>query len=201
MANPNPTPKPVCVICFDKFNKSTHAPTKCSYCSTEICRTCLQTYLINDISDTPRCVNTECGHGMDREFLDNHTTKTFRLHTYKEHREKVLSDRERARLPSSQEDASEYRTASKVLTEEREKQNALRIELTALQRKIDESDRKLYRAKQVIDTVGRTRLARQTQSGALEQAQNPVQRATFIKPCPAKDCKGFLSTAWKCGLC
>jgi hypothetical protein len=26
-------------------------------------------------------------------------------------------------------------------------------------------------------------------------------RKTFIKPCPADDCNGYLSTQWKCGLC
>ena len=27
------------------------------------------------------------------------------------------------------------------------------------------------------------------------------ERRTFIKPCPAKDCRGFLSNKWICGLC
>lgn len=28
-----------------------------------------------------------------------------------------------------------------------------------------------------------------------------VERRQFIKPCPADDCRGFLSSQWKCGLC
>jgi hypothetical protein len=27
------------------------------------------------------------------------------------------------------------------------------------------------------------------------------EKGKFIKPCPSEDCRGFLSTQWKCGLC
>ena len=115
-----------CCICLDTFNKSTRRPSKCPYCSIQICRTCLQTYLLGDSSDIPKCVNPECGHGYNREFLDGEShgynrefldgelTSTFRLKTYKAHREKVLSDRERARFPSTQEDVHAYITAKKA---------------------------------------------------------------------------------------
>ena len=186
----------ICVICYEGFNKSTHAPSKCSFCETKICRTCLQTYLLNDISDTPKCVNPECGHGMDREFVDAHTTKSFRLHTYKQHREKVLSDRERARMPSTQEDAAEYRQSKTILKEEYENLQALKCQLARLNGQIEQTERKIYRARSVQDTFGRNRLIRTT-----NEVKKTEERNTFVKPCPADDCKGFLSTAWKCGLC
>jgi hypothetical protein len=28
-----------------------------------------------------------------------------------------------------------------------------------------------------------------------------AERRQFIKPCPADDCRGFLSSQWKCGTC
>ena len=28
-----------------------------------------------------------------------------------------------------------------------------------------------------------------------------TERKAFIKRCPADDCRGFLSSQWKCGLC
>jgi ABC-type phosphate transport system auxiliary subunit len=43
--------------------------------------------------------------------LDDQFTKSFRLGTYKEHRERVLLDRERARLPESQLDAEAMKAA------------------------------------------------------------------------------------------
>lgn len=27
------------------------------------------------------------------------------------------------------------------------------------------------------------------------------EKRTFVRPCPVNDCRGFLSTAWKCGIC
>jgi len=187
-----------CSICFESFNKSTRAPTKCPYCDIQICRTCLQTYLLNDISDTPQCINPECKHGYTREFIDGELTKSFRLHTYKDHRERVLHDREKSRLPSTQDDASEYRLAQKVYKEESENLRNMQTELATLQRKIHDTARKCTRAQSVIDTLGRLRIVAQRTE---ESAENPVHRQAFIKPCPAEECKGFLSTAWKCGLC
>lgn len=37
--------------------------------------------------------------------------------------------------------------------------------------------------------------------GAGEEGEEEKQRRKFIKPCPSNDCRGFLSTQWKCGLC
>ena len=73
----------VCSICFESFNKSSRVATKCPYCALQTCRTCLQTYLLNDVSDIPKCINPTCGHGYSREFLDGELTQTFRLNTYK----------------------------------------------------------------------------------------------------------------------
>jgi len=33
------------------------------------------------------------------------------------------------------------------------------------------------------------------------QPQEQQQRAVFVRACPDNDCRGFLSTQWKCGLC
>lgn len=238
-----------CSICLDTFNKSTRSPTKCPYCPIETCRTCLQTYLLNDISDVPRCVNPECEHGYTREFLDSQLTQSFRLHTYKVHREKVISDRERARLPDTQEDAQAYKQAKTVLDELSEKMAALQTTMDelltsevktanetihryslqhylALMKRpltfapVDPATHalatkcvraykaKLYpfrrqmamyrteysRTRHTVDTYGR----RRTEANTVE---TQIQRQAFIKPCPANGCNGFLSTAWKCGLC
>ena len=104
---PPRVPKPTCCVCFDKFNQTIRAPTTCPHCEIQICRTCFQTYLLNEVADVPRCVNTECDRGWERNFLDSEMTSTFRLKTYKEHREKVLADREKSKLPATQADAAE----------------------------------------------------------------------------------------------
>ena len=197
-------PDPMCGICLSDFNKSTRAPTSCPYCRTRICRQCLQTYLLNDINDMPRCVNVGCGQGWTREFLDSEMTRTFRLDTYKSHREKVLADREKARLPATQEDAAAYKAAA----EENEKIEAeyaeLKHEMRRLQIQMDMCERRRHRVVQTVNTFGRIKPTTQTAAGGAGATATPTPApapVTFIRPCPAPDCKGFLSTAWKCGLC
>ena len=239
-----------CCICFDTFNKSTRCPSKCPYCSIQICRTCLQTYLLGDSSDIPKCVNPECGHGYNREFLDGELTSTFRLKTYKAHRENVLSDRERSRFPSTQEDVHAYMAAKK--TSETLSKNISELEksisdLNTQTIKQAQRDIRNYGLKQFSIRLNReippqyqiedaTYYAAQKTYADYLKAVKPFQkqirplkrqliplrpilftygqrrvetnvvvpelaRQEFIKACPSNDCKGFLSSAWKCGLC
>lgn len=184
-----------CIVCYELFNKSSRTETKCPYCNCKICRTCLQTYLLNDISDIPHCVNTECDKGWDREFLDPELTRTFRLVTYKDHREKVLMDREKARMPSTQEDASLYKEATIIHKNASVRQFELENQIKELQASLDLILMQKYNARRLIDSYGRNRIT-ESVAGATK-----AEPAKFIKPCPAEGCKGFLSTAWKCGLC
>ena len=226
-----------CSICFDPFNRSSRSVTQCPYCAIQTCRTCLQTYLLNDIGDIPRCINPDCGHGYSREFLDGELTQTFRLKTYRAHREKVLSDRERSQFPSTQADVRAYlaaKTRAAVISKE----------IVALSARISELHSEFIRlhtpslaitdvdaqstchgdrAKtfQLLDQyiaavrpIAKKRqvlrrelnpLRRTVASyGRLVNARSVVQDTTrneFIKQCPSNECKGFLSTSWKCGLC
>jgi hypothetical protein len=77
------------------------------------CRTCIQTYLLQDDAPTARCPS--CRSGWTDDFLSENLTKTFLLKEYKEHREKILLDRERARLPETQEDAGRYIQAKRKI--------------------------------------------------------------------------------------
>lgn len=244
-----------CSICFEEFNKTSRHPTKCPYCPIETCRTCLQTYLLGDISDVPRCINPECEHGYSREFLDSQLTQSFRLHTYKKHREKVLIDRERSRLPSTQQEAQAYKTASVRAKELDKKIQPLQKAIVDLYTDKERSAQRLSHRYDVMQyrlranptlvlppnmqidqldyinacktiKIYKTKLAPlkkelriyKTEFNSLRPIMNSygIQPATtntttntitheprqaFVKACPATDCKGFLSTAWKCGMC
>lgn len=204
----------------------------------------MQTYLLNDISDTPPCVNPECGHGYSPTFLEEVLTKSFRLTTFKRHREQVLFDRERAKLPGAQLDAERYKAARVRMVEvqaayatESEKlealktpeiEKALRVKLKWNRVKRLEPTKEIKQIKKTYKAllpelkafknsfkaqsavVSRLRMERNRiidhtlrSFGRVAEA-GPVaaeKRATFIMNCPANNCNGFLSTAWKCGLC
>ena len=187
-----------CAVCFDTFNKSTRAKTSCPGCAVSICRTCLQTYVIGDIRDSPPCVNPDCTHVWDRDFLDFQFTRTFRLQTFKIHRETVLRDRERSRLPETQDDAAAYRQAKQINDENYKTAGRLQSRIDEIQIELGRVETLIYQSKNVMDTFGRTRIGSRSQASTKEDTEPKRQ---FIRACPAPDCKGFLSTAWKCGLC
>ena len=189
-----------CSVCFDGFNKSTRVKTSCPRCAISICRTCLQTYLLGDISDTPRCINPECTSGWEREYIDGELTRQFRLITYKEHREKVLMDREKSRLPATQEDAAAYKHSQVETVRLSEISGDIQAQISQLERRLYGVQDQMHTHKGIIEHFGAERFRRAGGAAAASSVQKTAA-AAFIRACPAEGCKGFLSTAWKCGLC
>jgi hypothetical protein len=105
-------PEP-CAVCLGDYNKNTRKAVQCMYCSTCVCRTCVQTYLLTDGSTEANCPS--CRAAWVQEFLVSNLTVVFRTRDFKQHREKVLLDRERARLPETQEDAERYKYAKDAI--------------------------------------------------------------------------------------
>ena len=107
-----------CGICIESFNKTKRTHVVCPYCPTDgsataCCRSCVQTYLLQDDAQTPRCPS--CLSGWTEDFLSDTFPKTWLLKEYKNHRERVLLDTERARLPEAQEDAARYKRALEIV--------------------------------------------------------------------------------------
>lgn len=99
-----------CMICLeDKFNKTTKTKTECLFCHEIICRACLKQCLLNDSAVDICCPS--CRAVWSQDFLVSNLPATFRTGELKKHREKVLFDREKLRLPMFMEDARRYKTA------------------------------------------------------------------------------------------
>jgi hypothetical protein len=111
-AAPKPKPEGDCAICFDAFNNAARGKVQCPYCPAAICRVCAKQYLATDDFAAPKCV--DCKAVWSEEFLEGALGKTFMLKEYKECRERVLYETEKARLPESQEEAVRYRTAKEI---------------------------------------------------------------------------------------
>jgi hypothetical protein len=97
---------------MESFNLSDHKAVACPYCETSYCRTCIQTCLLQDT--VAQCQEPACRKTWTDEFLRGTMTKVFMNGPYKAHREKILIDQERARLPETQEDAMRYRTSREI---------------------------------------------------------------------------------------
>lgn len=194
-----------CSVCLLGFNKTVRLQLACPTCAVPFCRSCLQHYALTNLTEPFRCVNAPACTGMwDREFLDTHTTGAFRAVTYKAHREKVLKDREQSRLPSTQEDAIALRDARRIYADSKAEITRLRESINELHTRMYQAERRSVVSKEVVQSMGRLRMPEVNTlswDSAAIGVDTKKERAAFVKPCPAPSCKGFLSTAWKCGLC
>jgi len=123
-------------------------------------------------------MNPECGKPWTRKFLSETMTHTFLSGPYKEHRERVLFETEQALMPATQ-----------VVIEQMKEQERLIQEVNELQRTIHQL------------MTHRNLLQRQIAMGTLHREDDDTNRRQFVRRCGDPDCRGFLSTAWKCGLC
>jgi hypothetical protein len=123
-----------------------------------------------------------CRTAWNREFVDEACTKVFRSKPLKNHREDILFNRQMALLPSTQGAVESY-TEAKRLKGVVEDLDARISELCRERRQVDQSA--LFHS-----TVWRGHATGDIQ-----------QRREFVRRCPCDGCKGFLSTAWKCGVC
>jgi len=140
-----------------------------------------------------------CRRAWNDEFLDMNFTKAFRTGAYKKHREQVLVEREIAILPTRQ-----GRVEARVkLNEVNEKVRGVNKELESLEKIRLEILRKSRRlqvkvARYTAESQGLPPPAWTLADGEVVQKK---ETAKFIMKCPSTDCRGFLSTAYKCGTC
>ena len=121
---------------------------------------------------TPKCMN--CSKEWTRKFLTTQFTKTFMAIDYKKYNEKVLFDREQALLPATQ-----------IVVERMIRQEKCDKELDDLEIEYRRKQTEI-RQKYMLDNVS---------------SRNHGQRSVFVRACPDENCRGFLSSQWKCGIC
>ncbi len=88
-----------CDVCCEHHNKINHKKVECPFCDLSSCRSCSQRYILSSFED-PHCMG--CKTLWNREFVDLFCTKYFRNTELKRHREVVLFEREKARMPETQ---------------------------------------------------------------------------------------------------
>ena len=181
----NPTKRtkkviPTCQICADTFNKSTRLAVQCPYCQYECCRTCMETYVLNET--VVKCMNPECAKEWTRKHIRAVFTLVFINGPLCEHKEKILFDKERALLPATQ-----------PIIESRIEARKIQVEIDGLTDEINI----LYSQLSEL----RTRQGRlQTEKNNV-LSRKPREARPFVRACPEEDCRGFLSSQWKCGIC
>lgn len=163
-----------CNICCENF-KGSRPKINCQYCEFEACRSCCEKYILSE--EVPKCMDSKCGKEWSRKFLRESFTNTFLVGPYKEHVETILFDKEKALLPATQPIVQENARIKNVKKE------------------IDNID------KLINDLYEQKRALKFNIDNPPNSIENVGNEHKFVRQCPANDCRGFLSTQWKCGLC
>lgn len=157
-----------CNVCAESFNKTKRAKVVCR-CNYEACRTCIKTYLL-DRSEDAHCMS--CKIGWDRAFMSESFEKTFMAKEYRDHREKILIEREIGMLQATQP------YVEREIKLEKLDQAIIDLQME-YSRKRQELNEEIYEVRGTVE----------------------VERRKFIRKCPSGDCHGFLSSGLKCELC
>jgi hypothetical protein len=168
------TNKEICSICCETINISNRKDIKCLYCNYVACRECVTQFLLVNINE-PNCMN--CKKVWNREFLCNNFTKTFINNDYRDYRQQLLLDKEKALLPATQ-----------IIVEAMNNKEKL-------QKSLDEYLIEVSRKKQEFyDEI-------KFNEAIINGSTYNKQKKVFIRKCGVVDCRGFLSEQWKCGIC
>jgi hypothetical protein len=165
----------LCNICCEGFNKSSRIKICCNYCDFPACKTCCETYLLSETIH--KCMNTPCGKEWTRKFIREKFTASFISTKLNKHIEQILFEQEKALLPATQ-----------LIVKEKMRKDKVRKEINELDKLITDLRSERMNLEFKFTNGGESKF-------------NSKQIQTFIRQCPANDCRGFLSTQWKCGIC
>lgn len=182
---------PTCYICAEKFNRSTRNEIQCEYCDFTACRTCFETYLLSQ--STPHCMKPleQCGKIWTRKFLANNFTINFITKKYKFHQERILFEKELALMPQTQ----------LIIEQQIERQKKIEKytnDINSINEMINEL---IIKRNNLENLRNRVLSNRDEDDNENDDEEKKEKSHKFTFRCSNQNCRGFLSSRWKCKLC
>lgn len=171
-----------CQICYEKYNKSVNLKITCPIgeCNFDACKTCVRQYLLSTVKD-PNCMN--CHAQWNQQFIIENLNKSFWDNEYKIHRTKILTDIEISKIPETIQFAENYSKLEKFIEDKK-----------VIDDKIKELNKEINKYKQDSRDLS-------VKIYNIKNGKESCERKKFIMPCQNNECKGYLSTQYKCDLC
>ena len=181
-----------CQICCQNLNKSTRKEITCPKCQYVCCVQCIENYLIHNAADF-HCM--KCKMIWTRCMIFDNLPKIFLNEKWKPHQEEIFFTRETSYIPNEQELSKTWFTSTN-----RKKQISERIgDLRDLIDKTKREIRNLEDERKDLNYISNTLEA--TGEMPNSEREDKIIKKEFIQPCPAENCTGYLSKAWKCPMC
>lgn len=170
-----------CIICVEKFTK-TRKSIRCPYCQYETCHKCVETYLMEN-TIVPQCMN--CKREWNMEFLRTYLPRTFMDKKYKEHQKQAI-------LSEAETQLGQYQRHAQLEIEEEQQREIVR----QAKLQLEEAQRHYRNCCTVLWEINANIYAETHRHGT-----TTTSRREFFMACPLNDCRGKLSTSYKCGMC
>jgi len=175
-----PPPAVECGVCVEKFNRTTHKRVSCLYCGYEACHKCVEAFLIGN-TVVPKCMG--CKTEWNMEFLRTSLPKSFMDKEYREHQKDAILAEAEATVGDLQHLAR------------------FQVEKEAMMERVEQLRQEFIRARNNYESV-RHQLYhmryREEEAAVQEKAAGGI---SFHMACPRNECRGLLSSAYKCGMC
>ena len=181
----------ICRICTNGYTETVRKKIECPYCHEGICYKCVEQFIISTTSD-PYCMY--CKKVWTRTFLKDFCTPTFLNNKYIKHRQNILLQREKSYIPELQIFAEREKTAVEL----QKVSYGVLDEISVLNNEYRNNHRKLHAKFEELQKNIRNLRNRRIVSSDEELSK---ERKKFVRRCTVENCKGYVSSVWKCGLC
>jgi hypothetical protein len=178
-----------CSVCCDLYNKTARQPVQCVFCEYTACMACHKTYITSTAQEA-HCMN--CKKKWSRAFLVGNFTRVFIDGDYARHRENLFYEREKALLPATQ-------VHIPLILKRRGLQKM--IEINSRQQATAE---RMYQGVELEKQRGEFYYLQNLLNSKLylmNHSDEKKEEKQFVMKCPIGECRGFLSTRYKCGVC
>ena len=176
-----------CGVCCEKFTEKRRKRIGCAACDYEACSVCYKTFITSEGVSRPKCM--QCNTEWTGQFLKQNFSDAFINGELRKHTSTILLQQQVAMLPATQPAVEQQ-----IIYERHTK------EVKDINRQI----RELIQRKIAINIeLHRIRRAQNTNANGNDGADGDDDggRSLFQHKCCDPECRGFVSSAWKCGTC
>lgn len=173
-----------CSVCCEVFTKQRRKPIVCGACNYTACYNCYKQFLTSDGVSLPKCMNRDCNTEWTIGFLKSHFSESFISGDLREHETNILFQQQIAMLAATQPAVQR------------------RIRVLSIRKDIIDIDRRmngLLIQKRILQQE--TNLLERGGGGGDGSGDEVATVSAFQHKCCDSECLGFVSSAWKCGLC
>lgn len=176
-----------CGVCCEKFTEKRRKRIGCAACDYEACNVCYKTFITSEGVSRPKCM--QCKTEWTGQFLKQNFSDAFIKGDLRKHTSTILLQQQVAMLPATQPAVEQQ-----IIYEQ------YKNEIKDINRQM----RELVQRKDVVNGIIRRIQRAQNGNGNLDANGNDANesgRSLFQHKCCDPECRGFVSSAWKCGTC